>query len=135
MFNLRKGECTDCKLETLSGDEAINLEYLKFRGCSVTNVADILKNGVKRSNQDLVVDSIICKKEEFRKLKDKRYKAKFVGLMDIGNNTLVAIEFTLGNIDISFNYKHVKSESDTMYISLANVTVYPNNSNSFKVLE
>lgn len=136
VFNLGKDNaCIDCKLKAISGIENLEIDYIQFRKSSVAKIADIMKNGVKRDNQELVVDSIIIKKSEFEKFKDKRYKADFRALMDIGNHTLMAIEFTLGNIDISFNWKHVKYDSDDVYISLANMIVYPHGVNSFRIIE
>lgn len=94
-----------------------------------------MRHGVRRENQNLVVDSIVCKKEEFNKLADKRYKAKFIGLADIGNDILTAIEFVLTNIGISYDVCNVRYDSDEVYIDLANLTVYPFGTNYFKEIE
>lgn len=135
-FNLgRKNECVECKLESLSGNEVVEIENIQFRKSSVEKIADIMRHGVRRENQNLVVDSIVCKKEEFNKLADKRYKAKFIGLADIGNDILTAIEFVLANIGISYDVCNVRYDSDEVYIDLANLTVYPFGTNYFKEIE
>lgn len=137
VFNLGKeNDCTDCRLEPLSGGEIIEIEYVQFRNVSVSKIADIMKNGVKRENQDLIIDSIICKGSDYDKLPNKRYKATFVGLADVGNNVVMAIEFTLSNIEISFDRQNVKFDSDNnAIINLAEVTVYPLGNNSFRVIQ
>lgn len=135
-FNLgRKNDCVECKLESLAGFETVEIEYIQFRKASVFKISDIMKKGVQRDNQDLTVDSIVLTRTEYDKLVDKRYKATFVGLADVGNNVVSAIEFTLGNIDISFNFRNVEFKDEYVYIDLAHVTVYPIGENSFRELD
>lgn len=135
-FNLgRKNECVDCKLKSLSGFEDICIEYMKFRKSSVIKISDIMKNGVQRDNQDLVADNITLKRTEYDKLTDKRYKAICVGLADVGDNTVSAIEFVLANIDILFNFKDVEFKDEYAYINLAHITAYPMGVNYFRELD
>lgn len=135
-FNLgRKHDCVDCKLKSLAGFEDVNIEYIQFRKSSVFKISNIMKIGVQRDNQDLIADSIVLKRTEYDKLTDKRYKATFVGLADIGNNVVSAIEFVLGNIDILFNVRDVEFKDEYAYINLACITAYPMGVNSFRELD
>ena len=135
-FNLgRKNECVDCKLKSLAKSEDVDIEYIQFRKSSVFKISDIMKKGVQRDNQDLIADSIVLKRSEYDKLTDKRYKATFVGLADIGNNVLSAIEFGLGNIDLSFNIRDVEFKDEYAYINLAHITAYPMGVNYFTELD
>lgn len=135
-FNLgRKNECVECVLEPLSGDGSVEIDYIQFRKSSVSQIADIMERGVRRENQDLVVDCVMCKKDEFKKISGKRYKAKFVGIADIGNHTVTAIEFVLANIEIEYDMRNIRCDSDDVYIDFAKITVYPHGTNYFKEIE
>lgn len=135
-FNLgKKNDCVDCKLKSLAGFEDVNIEYIQFRKASVFKISDIMKRGVQRDNQDLIVDNITLKRTEYDKLTDRRYEATFVGLADIGNNVVSAIEFVLGNIDIVFNVRDVEFKDEYVYINLAHITAYPMRANSFRELD
>lgn len=134
-FNLgRKYECTDCKLKSLAGCEDVEIEYIQFRKSSIFKISDIMKRGVQKDNQDLIADSVVLKRTEYDKLTDKRYKAIFVGLADVGNNIVSAIEFILSNVDILFNVRDVEIKDDYVEISLAHIIVYPMGVNSFREL-
>ena len=135
-FNLgRKNDCVNCKLKSLAGFEDVDIEYIQFRRSSVFKISDIMKKGVQRDNQDLIADSIVLERTEYDKLTDKRYKATFVGLADVGNDIVSAIEFILGNIDILFNVRDVEFKDEYVYINLAHITVYPMGVNSFRELD
>lgn len=126
VFNLGdKNVCRKCKLVPISGGDPIELKLVQFRKSSVAKIADIMKSEVRRDNQSLVVDSIICSKDDYNKLPKKRYKATFEGLSDIGNNYVIAIEFVLGNIEISFDIRNVTFNGDNVLIHLAEITAYP----------
>ena len=134
IFNLGKeNECRECKLKAISSGETLKLEYVQFRKTSVSKIADIMENGVNHDNQKLVLDAIICKKSDYDKLIGKRYKATFIGLSDTEKGKL-AIEFVLGNIEISFNVQNVNFDNDDVSISLAELTVYPFGECSFREL-
>lgn len=135
-FNLGKENgCTDCRLKSLAGCEDVKIEYIQFRKSSVVKMSDIMQRGVQRNNQDLLIDYIRMKKSEYDKLTDKRYKASFIALADIGNNYVSAIEVILGNIDIGFNFRDVEIVDDYVQISLAHITVYPMGICSFRELD
>lgn len=135
-FNLgKKNDCVDCKLKSLSGCEDVDIEYIQFRKSSVFKISDIMKKGVQRDNQDLIAENIMLKRNEYDKLTDRRYKATFVGLTDVGNNVVSAIEFVLGNIDIMFNVRDVEFKDEYVYINLAHITVYPMGVSSFRELD
>lgn len=136
-FNLGKeNKCIKCILEPLSGGESIEIKRLQFRKKSVDNIADIMQNGIKRENQELVLDAIECKKDEFEKLETrKRYKATFLSLADMGNDVVGLIEIILGNIDICYDVRNVNYSSENVNISLANVVAYPYGEYSYRVIE
>lgn len=135
-FNLGKeNDCTDCKLESLAGCDDVEIEYIQFRKSSVVKMSDIMQRGVQRDNQDLIIDCIRMKRSEYDKLTEKRYKASFIGLADIGNNYVSAIEVILGNIDIWFKFRDVEIVDDYVHISLAHITVYPMGICSYKELD
>ena len=135
-FNLgKKHKCVECKLKSRAGDEDVSIDYLQFRGNSVLKISDIMKKGVQRDNQNLIVENIVMKRNEYDKLTDKRYEAIMVGLADIGNNYVSAIEFVLGNIDISFNFRDVHLKGEDVYIDLAHITAYPFGDYKFRELD
>lgn len=136
LFNLGKDNaCIDCKLTPLAGGETVEIKTIQFRRASVGKIADIMKRGVTQDNQDLVVDSIVCSKAEYAKLSGKRYKLTGVGLADIGNNFVTAIEVILGNIEIDFDIQRVKSDGDYLEINFAKITAYQNPNYSFRELD
>ena len=135
-FNMgRKNECVSCKLESLSGGNNIELDYLIFRKSSADKVADIMLNGVKRENQDLVLDSLVCKKDEFKKLTKNNYKALFTTLSDIDNNKVAAVDFELGCIAFSYDTRNIRYSDNDVIIDLVSITVFPYGSCSYKTIE
>lgn len=123
--------CIRCKLEPLSGGEAINVERFQFTNISARMLADIMEKGVNKSNQNLSLDFIGCNKSDYEKLKNKRYKATFTAFIDKGYNILAIAEIILGNIEISFDMQNIEFD-DIVTINFANITAYPDNNYSFR---
>lgn len=138
-MEFRFGERTDCidvKLEELSGDTVVDIEYIKFSKSAANNIENILRNYVRSYNQDLKIDDIGLTKENFEKLGDNRYKASFTTLVNIGENTVVAVKVTLGNVDLRYNNRNVECNKENyVKISLANMTAYPFGDYTFEELK
>lgn len=130
-----KAECMDVKLEQINGDSLVHIELIEFRKSSAKNIEDILRNGVKGRNQDLEIDTICLSKDNFSKLSSYRYKASFNTLIDIGDNTVKAATFTLGNVELRFNNNHVEYNGDGVIISSADMIAYPYGHYSFEELK
>lgn len=128
-------ECMDVKLEQISGELVIDIEQLTFRKSSAKNIEDILKNGISKNNQELVIDEICLSRDNYKKLLDTRYKASFITLIDVGNNVVSAAKVILGNVDLRYNNSHVKAYGDDIEIKLANMMAYPHGEYSFIELE
>lgn len=136
IFNLgKKNECINIRLTSLSGGNDVEIESLVFRKSSVSKIADIMKRGVQKDNQDLIADGIWIKKEEYDKLTDKRYRGAFIGFADAGNNIISALEIVLANIDICFKLSDVEIQSEYMYIAFAHITAYPMGPYSYRELD
>lgn len=130
-----KSECMDVKLEQLSGNTVVNIDYIQFRNSSSRKIEDIFQNGVRDYNQNLVIDKILLTKENYKKIRDLTYKATFVMLVNIENNIVKTVRFTLGNVDLRFRHEYVRYDGENVTISYANMTVYPFSENLFSELD
>ena len=66
----KENKCIKCELVpyTKKNREKLELQLIKFRGTSVNNLEYVINNGIdgiSRERQDIVIDEIRCKKEEF----------------------------------------------------------------------
>ncbi len=127
--------CMDVRLEQLKGDTVVSIESIIFRKQSARNIEDILLNGVRGDNQELVIDEINISKENFKKLGDYHYKISFITLNDLGGNVVSAVEIVLGNVNLRFKYDNVKFDENDVTISLAHMMVFPAGTNTVKELE
>ncbi|MBE5966217.1 MAG: hypothetical protein E7255_04550 [Lachnospiraceae bacterium] len=121
------GEKANCiaTLEQLNGDTKIDIQYIKFRKASASNIEDILRGGINKNNQVLIIDDIKLSKKDFKKLGSFNYKATFITLVNIGGNTFTSVKFILGNVDLRFESRNVEIDGENIIISLANMIVYP----------
>lgn len=115
--------CMNCKLEPTSVGESIEIERIDFRKAAKKKIADIMQNGVKRENQELDVELIICRRDDWDKLRGKRYNATLRTIAEIDNEN-VLVEFVLSDIEVSFDTRHLKVDDNRATISVANITVY-----------
>ena len=82
-FNLgRDNICTQNTLTSFKYEKNIlEIEEIQFQTSAIDNVRDILNNGIKRNNQELMTEKLIFRKEEFDKFdREKGIKQNYTEL-------------------------------------------------------
>lgn len=83
-FNLgRDNICTQNTLTSCKYEKNIlEIEEIQFQTSAIDNVRDILNNGIKRNNQELMTEKLIFRKEEFDKFdREKGIKQNYTELL------------------------------------------------------
>lgn len=131
-FNIDR--CRKGVLKDKKSKEEIVLRRLEIRKFSMPNLDEILNNKELENKQELVIDNIMCTKEDFRKLTDdKRYEATVDCILNNGNNVLQSMTFTLGSVGIIYDMRNVEYEGDYVIIKVAQFIIYPYATNSYKI--
>lgn len=137
----KENKCIKCELVpyTKKNREKLELQLIKFRGTSVNNLEYVINNGIdgiSRERQDIVIDEIRCKKEEFEKLvQEERYSATMIGYMEEEKDLITIAEIHLGNVDIRVDAQNIDETPGYVTINLAHMTLYPYGIYDFKMLE
>lgn len=116
---------TDIELRELDGTDTLKVESVEFSSFTKKYVENALKSGcVIHDEQDVVIDEMCLKKDEYSKLKmNIRYSMKGLGIMKEGIYVQL-YELVLGNISFKQAYK-TYNEEDEVVLEHVEMVMWP----------